>query len=227
MKRDPMRRILPFLVATVLVVLTGVAHGIWTGRWVVSHELADSVILLQNVPMQIGDWKAEGMEIDPHELRMGKIVGYLKRRYTNVSDGTSVSMLIVSGLPGPISVHTPDICFEGAGYQLLSTPTKLTTPYGPGPETADFMWSDFSKKNAPTPMNLRIFWSWNGGGVWRTPDSPRVAHARFWVIYKLYVLHETTGRRDTPAEDLALRFAKVLLPEVDKALAAGHKGKGH
>src|SRR5664279_3414234 len=103
-----MRRILPFLAAAALVLLTGAVHGIWRGRWVVSHELSNSVALLQNVSMKIGDWEGEDQKIDPYELAVGQIVGYVKRRYTNVKDGSVFSVLIVSGLPGPISVHTPD-----------------------------------------------------------------------------------------------------------------------
>jgi hypothetical protein len=214
-----MRHTLPFLAAAALVLLTGTIHGLWTGRWIVSYELRDSAALLRNVPMTIGDWKGENIEINPYELQMASIVGYVKRRYTNVNDNTIVSVLIVSGRPGPISVHTPDICFEGAGYQLLRTPARLGVPYDSGPKIADFFWGDFSKTGAAAPTNVRVFWSWYAGGVWRAPENPRLAHAMYRVIYKLYVLHETPGHPNKPAEDPSLPFTRVVLPAIARALS--------
>jgi len=215
-----MRRILPFLAAAALVLLTGAVHGIWTGRWVVSQELKESAALLQNVPMTIGDWKGEDLKIDPYEREAGQIEGYVKRRYANVKDGTALSMLIVSGRSGPISVHTPDICFTSAGFQLVGPQTRIPVSYEPGPKNADFWWGDFSRMQVATPTNLRVFWSWNGGGAWRAPEYPRWAHASYRVIYKLYVTRETPSRLGKLDGDVALPFIKVILPEIDRALAA-------
>ena len=45
---------------------------------------------------------------------------WLIRNYSNPSRGVSVSVMLLGGLPGKISTHTPDVCYTGAGYTLNS-----------------------------------------------------------------------------------------------------------
>ena len=47
---------------------------------------------------------------------MAGAVGYISRLYKNPGKGLEISVLLLSGLPGDITTHTPDACYPGAGY---------------------------------------------------------------------------------------------------------------
>jgi hypothetical protein len=216
-----MSRALPFLTAIVLVVGTGVVHGVRTERWSVSDDLRQAASLLQRVPMNVGDWEGRASELDKRQLEAAGIVGHIMRHYQNRKTGTGVSMLVVCGRPGRISVHTPDICFAGIGYEMTRSADRVSVPAGAGAgaEPAQLWCGDFSKQGAVVPSFLRIFWSWNGARAWRAPDNPRFAHAANHVLYKIYVIHETTVPAGRVDDDPGVSFLKALLPELDRDLA--------
>ena len=114
-----MSRTTALVTAFVFVIFGGVVHGLWTDRWVVSKEPGAAAANLIRLPMTIGDW--EGQAINVKSSRSGqRQLGGIMRRYTNRLDGTTVSILLVCGRPGPVSVHTPDVCYDGAGYDLAA-----------------------------------------------------------------------------------------------------------
>lgn len=215
-----MARLMPFLVATALTLTCGVIHGLRSDRWSVSHELTDAVAQVQNVPLEFGDWVGHDTPLDSRELTAGGILGHISRRYENRRDGTAVGVLIVCGRPGPISVHTPDICYAGAGYEIAGKPERLSVSYGEPPQSADLFWSDFRKPESAVPTTLRIFWAWSSGGrPWSAPENPRLAHASYRALDKLYVTHETLGDAGPPEKDPTLAFVRDFLAVADRALA--------
>ena len=104
--------------ALALIVGSGLVHGAWTNRWRTAPALADLAARLESVPTVLGDWTATSRAIPPRELAMAGAVGQISRVYTNPTKGLTVSVLLLCGLPGNISTHTPDVCYPGAGYTL-------------------------------------------------------------------------------------------------------------
>ena len=88
-------------------------------------------------------------------LEIGQIDGYLSRTYTNQGTGATVSLLIVGGKPGPISVHTPDICFSGAGYELKNTPMQTSITPEDDPSLAVEVFSADFKKATDSTAGLK------------------------------------------------------------------------
>src|SRR5216683_1282781 len=118
-----MYRILPLLAGAVVVLAFGLLRGLATDRWGTAREPAASAEKLPSVvPLALDDdWLGKDTEpISNQELAIGRIAGYVSRMYTNRRTGASVAVLLVCGRPGPIGVHTPDVCFAGAGYELRS-----------------------------------------------------------------------------------------------------------
>ena len=62
------------------------------------------------------------------------IKGCVYRRYRNPRTGESVSVLLVCGRGGPISVHTPDVCYAGAGYRPTARSEPKEVDLGDGPK---------------------------------------------------------------------------------------------
>src|SRR5262245_54451671 len=113
-----MRRCLLTVLAVTLVAANGLIHGLWSDRWSEAEELRDAAERLGRVPLTVGAWQGEDMEMDPKHRAVGEIRGYVLRRYIRRQDKTAVSLLVVCGRPGPIAVHTPDVCYRGAGFNL-------------------------------------------------------------------------------------------------------------
>ena len=64
-----------------------------------------------------------------------------------------VGVLLLCGRPGPVSVHTPDLCFPGAGFQEAGEPTRCPIPGSPG----DRFWVRHFRKAAAVPVHFRPF----------------------------------------------------------------------
>jgi exosortase len=216
---DPRSSILGLLLALALVLLQGLVHGWWTDRWTVSEEPGVSAARLADVPLTVGEWDGEALALDPHHQAIGEIRGYLLRRYVHRSRKTVLSVLLVCGRPGPISVHTPDVCYRGSGFAPDAPPERRTVETDAPP--AEFWTATFRQRDAVPPTRLCIFWAWNDKAGWRAVDYPRLTFARAPALYKLYVVRETAA---ADANDDALPvvdFLQALLPALDKALFTG------
>src|SRR5579883_487292 len=106
-----MARKLPILAAIVVLVTSGLVHARWSNHVRASKELAEATTKLEKIPMTVGDWKGSVSEMDRRGLERAGIIGLASRRYTNPRSGETVSILLVCGKPGPISVHGPEICY--------------------------------------------------------------------------------------------------------------------
>jgi hypothetical protein len=213
-----MVRTLPILAAAVVLVSTGLVHGVWTDRWKKSGALERAVARLDRVPLVIGDWQGQPDELDRDQLEAAEIAGHLLRRYENKRTGDKVTVLVVCGRPGPISVHSPDICYRGAGYEVVER-AKYASPEGAGSPAAEFFAGRFHKEQPGGVSNLRILWAWTADGDWKAPDGdPRLRFARAPALYKLYLIRDMRSPDEPLADDAAGRFAGRLLPELNRAL---------
>jgi hypothetical protein len=209
-----MMNIIRISLAVVLIVGAGLVHGAWTGRWGPSAELTRLVARFESVPMKIGDWDGRPFELPQKERSMAGAVACLARRYANPTRGETVAVLLLGGLPGKISTHTPDVCYPGAGYSL-SAPSAFTRGAGDGGRPAEFRTA-VATRDGTNPSVLRIFWGWNASKGWSAPDEPRWEFANAPALCKLYVVRETAGAVVDPATDPCNDFLGVFLPEVDR-----------
>lgn len=221
-----MSRFLLPLAALALIISSGVVSGLWTGRWSTSRELEARVAELGRVPMTIGDWQGQAQTIDPRTLEAGEISGYLLRRYENRRDGRVVSVLLVCGRPGPISVHTPEVCYSGSGYQPAAPAVRRSVEAGMAARPDEFWALELGKPGPVLPDRLRILYSWNAGGGWTASGQPRLEFAGSPVLDKLYVVHRLTEAVGGDRDETEVEFAKQLLPELRKCLFSDRDDAG-
>src|SRR5262245_28962108 len=117
-----MARLAPVLVALALVVGYGVAEGVSTHRWWESAALTRAAGRLADVPRTVGDWEGKDNEMDPRQAAAARLRGYVTRQYVRRGSNESVTVLLVCGQGGPVSAHTPDVCFAGIGYSTKAPP---------------------------------------------------------------------------------------------------------
>jgi hypothetical protein len=213
-----MGRYLPLVASGVAVLLAGVVHGLWTDRWGQSTALTEAVARLERVPRDVGDWHGKDLELSAEEVQAAQLAGYCYRHYVHARSRYEVKILLLCGPPGPLAVHTPDVCFKGAGYRELGEPVSFQLPYGD--EEADFRTLRMRMDETPHSGVLRIFWSWSTGGSWQAPGNPRLSFARHPALYKLYVLSTTAGETIQAKDDPAVDFMKEFLPRLDAILSS-------
>lgn len=202
--------------AALLIVSAGAVHGLWDGRWGTPSGLKEPVARLARVPKVVGDWVDQGdRKLDDREMAVAEIAGYVARNYRNRRTGQALSIMLVCGRPGPISVHTPDVCYSGAGYEVSKGPDAAEVAYGPGKRVATFQEATFRKQASLTPADLDIRWAWGASGSWETPAEPRLAYARNPALYKLYIVRDAGATGET---DPSAAFLSEFLPMLDDAL---------
>jgi hypothetical protein len=213
-----MLRLLPAVAALLLVVAFGIAEGLWTDRWGLSGETAQAAARLAQVPRTVGEWDGQDQQMNPRAVAIAELSGYLMRRYVHRRTGQVLSVLLVCGRPGPVSVHPPEVCFSGAGYTLAAPRTSQeVSELGPNRARAQF-WTGVFHKDGALPEPMRLFWSWTADGRWLAADNPRLSFPRARVLYKLYVSH-ALAREDEPlANDPNQAFLHDFLPQLQQSL---------
>jgi hypothetical protein len=212
-----MRRIISLTTIVTALVACGLVHGLWTDRWVSAHDVTDQAARMNRVTLALGDW--QGQELDITRQPNKEIAGHLYRRYINRRSGETVTVALVAGRPGPVAIHTPDACYAASGYQVGTPVKQFVRSELPG-RAAEFWTAPFVRTRAADRSQLRIFWSWSATGAWTVPSTPRVAFARYPVLYKLYVIREVADPDQPVAEDPCLDLLRVLLPDLHKSLFA-------
>jgi hypothetical protein len=210
-------RPLPLIVTACLLVVVGVVHGLRSDRWGVGQAVEEAARRLETVPQKVGAWSGKSFEIDENQLRIGQIEGYLSRAYRNPA-GQEATVLMVCGRPGPIAVHTPDVCYRGAGFVVQGEPVKVEGPQVGGRKTS--WWTAVFAKGGPVPQRLRIFWAWSPDGTrWEAADWPRFRFARHPALYKLYVVSPLVDSKVPAEKDPAFELLQELLPQLEKDLS--------
>jgi hypothetical protein len=214
-----MKHALPIVVAFGVVLVSGVVHGLWTDRWLPSNELRAASDRLASLPLELSDWDANEEEMDPAEQSMAEIEAYRKIRFVNRTTKAEVQFLIVCGRPGPISVHTPNICYLGAGYAVAGM-NKRTLELAAGGDPVEIQVGLFRKEEAGGPILQRTIWSFSTNGEWRVPDNARQAYARSRFLYKIYMARSLARADELVDKDPTLELLRSLLPRLQKHLFA-------
>jgi hypothetical protein len=209
-----MLRMLPLLTAIPLLLAAALVEGRWTNRWVVSEDLRHAAEQLRKVPLSFRDWQGQDIEMDARTQEQAGIDGYLMRHYRRTGRGDTVTVLFVCGRPGHIGAHTPDVCYEGAGYNAIGEPTRRTETVAGILNPVKCFTTEFHKPG-PLPDPLQIIWTWTGDGEWQAPDNPRVHFVRSPVLYKLYVV---THPGNEAEKEIGWEFLRTFLPEAQKTL---------
>jgi hypothetical protein len=198
--------------ASVALVASGLVHGFWTDRWRPSPDVAAAAAALDALPVDLGAWKGQVVELKPGQAGPG-VAGCIQRRYENRRNGTTVVVALVCGRPGPVSIHTPDACYGASGYEVgRSEKVHLPGRYGA-------LWkTDATRKTATDEVHIRILYGWHTAAGWHAPANARQSFAREKVLHKLYLVRELGGSHESGKEEPCEDLLRVLLPELDRTV---------
>jgi hypothetical protein len=211
------RTLAPLLIAMALLVADGLVYGLWTNRWGSSERLATAIARLEHVPNAFGNWTGEpGTPLSEREVEQAGFSGHLVRTFKNRQTGSTINILLACGRAGPLSVHTPDVCYRGAGYEASKGITHRQEESANRAEAS--LWqAQFAKQDVVSTRELRVLWTWNANGTWQAPENPRLAFAGSQALYKLYVIQEMVPG-DQNAEQTCSEFLGQFLPELNAQL---------
>jgi hypothetical protein len=204
------RRILAFLAAAGTLLASGVLYHLLAKN---SDQLDLAAKRVELVPMAIGDWQGHDEAVDRESFEQAGAKGYWMRSYVNSRTGESILVILMCGRAGKMSVHTPEVCYRGAGYELRDQPAGCAIK-----SDASFWTAQFTKK-AATPTQLRLYWAWNADGVWDASASPRWQFRGAPFLYKLYVSRDISRQPGVaPGADVTAQFMREFLPVLDRTL---------
>jgi hypothetical protein len=202
--------------AALVLVASGVVHGVWTDRWTQNPEaVAAAAERLAQVPSTFGKW--DGTEIEMNTDPKLGMAGVVARRYVQRESGKVVSIYLACGRPGPVCVHTPDVCYKSDGYNDVESARRVTLP-GAGAAPDEFWTARYMRQRADGQNNLRIYWAWHTAAGWRAADNPRVAFAGEPVLHKLYVIRELANPNEPAEADACTEFMQEFLPLLEQRL---------
>jgi hypothetical protein len=212
-----MPRSLLLVAGAALIFLSGLWHGLATERWGKGgqHARLDAIVArLDALPLTLGDWKGQDVATDREQFVQAGCAGWLTRQYVRGPDGAVVSVMLLAGRPGPISVHPPEACYRNLGYAQHAASQRVQPP-----RLLASLWvATFIPEHSDTLPPLRIFWGWSAGSGWIAPDHPRVVFASESALLKLYLLHHLDSVDAPVASDPSLDLLGELLPVIQRTV---------
>lgn len=212
---------LPIVLAIAMVGLAVYVQGMWTDRWGEKHSgaLLEFTERLDNVPMKVGKWVGVDTELDEEQRKATHCPGHLSRTYKHSDTGKEVSVYVVCGTGRNVTIHTPDWCYQAAGFRMESNPHSYDIDCGDSLAVPEFQTTAFNKEDAMTPQRLRIFWSFSHSGEWNSPRGhlARVMFTMNSAVYKVYFIAPIEGTDASPEKSPAIDLAKELMPALNKA----------
>ena len=218
-----MKFAIPLAVVGVVLAVGTYVEGNFSDRWfgASSAKLNRFTELVPQVPMQIGGWIATDDEkLSDEEFAKTHCTAYISRTYRN-PEGQSVNVYLVSGSGRHTTIHTPDWCYVGAGYDKTEDPQQYRMQIGDveQPETdPEFLTTIFRRENMHGKDEVRIFWTFSDNGNWAGPRNPKNEFGGRPAMYKIYLITDVGEAGDDIRSNPTTNFVKEFMPTINKIL---------
>ena len=215
-----LKRMSLYLGVGLLILLTALGaavHGRLTNRWGEPADLSSAAARLGQLPIEFGAWRmTQAGEFDEATLRILQCSGYLNRTYVHETTGEVVMLVVMAGPPGPMSVHTPEVCYSSREFQVREEPTRRELDAESGlPQT--FWRMQFRTLDVAAEI-LEVWYAWSTGRQWEAPNYPRFSFGASPLLYKVQIAsYVPPGVRSDEARTCE-SFLTELLPILDQLL---------
>ncbi len=169
-----------------ITITTGIVCGRVSQRWGPVPDLVAAGKHLSSLPTQIGSWQLlEEDSMSESEIQMLSCAGYVNRKYIDRRSGDTVSMAIYVGPSGPISVHTPEVCFSSRDYTPEAAHRRVE--FAAPNNLKHSLWSTTFRANNAIADRLRVYYGWLVDDTWTAAESPRFTFAGSPMLFKLQI----------------------------------------
>lgn len=206
------------VIALLLVGTGALVHGATTHRWSLLSSTTKKMDLLHSHVVQLGDYQAEEV---PNDMPLKEKSIATSRRYFSPSRNFTAVISVITGTPGSVATHTPDVCYPGSGYKTLKSSVRESLDV-PGIGKVSYYVAEFEKKTATRTERHRVRWSWSTEGVWEAPDRPRFSYLRVADLAKIYIVTSLgDGESEKSAEDTPVirQFVSATFAQYSELLA--------
>lgn len=185
------------------------------------------------LPDSLGDWQlVQDDKLSDDAIRELKCDdSYVARRYVHARHGGAVDLILLAGPPGPLTAHTPEICYSANNYRMISNVPfsvgRLDTAEsedgdgsGNGDADGDVPFRSVHLKSARSEdRDLLVVYAWNDGESWRVPTIPRMAFTSRAAVVKIQLAVPRSGTGGVAGgEDLIRDFLSPLLAELNQTV---------
>lgn len=212
-----MKFLLPYQGLVIAIVLTIFSGTIYRYLTAPSADLAEVAKRFNEIPKEFGDWKMDKEEpMTDQVVSTLECAGYLNGSFINQVTGQRVNAFIVLGPPGPISVHTPEVCYSSKDYDIKET--REHTEIGKDGELGT-LWSLTMRQTSTVSAELlRVYYGWASQDIWTAPESPRFTYGGDPLLFKIQLASYLPPETDLKTNDSCRSFLESFLPHVNRVL---------
>jgi len=238
-----------------VTLLSGYVHGRFYNRWGIPGDMKAKVPMVDALKQRLktegfGDWKMvedlpmtdvvrntleiptvgkpEDRKSDQEETfpkhNPNLLYGYINGVFRN-DNGEVVRGFLVLGPPGPISVHTPEVCYSSQAYEIKEKrrrvrifPESEASDEEEAAPREDEFWALTMRSNDLDADILRVYYAWTNTGNWSAVYSPRVSFGGDPMLFKMQLAANLPPDRNLEEGDTCRAFLQALLPVVEEVL---------
>jgi len=194
---------------------SGFVQGRITQRWGPSVDSVELGKRLEAFPEEFGNWKAKlVIPLSDATQKILQCQGHINREYVNMETGECISVAIMLGPSGPISVHTPEVCYSSQGTMQLGERQSFKVEDVDGVKT-NYWYVDFQSTGFDKKM-MRAIYAWSTDGNWEATATPRLTFVTHPYLMKLQIAVDSVTNDNF---DLSNRFLHEFVPALRKHLA--------
>ena len=208
--------------AALLLVGSGFYRGVQARRLAdFTGSEANCPFPLHDIPRTIDTWQViEGSEtmLDPQTTRITGSTDHIIRTYRDEMTGVMLSVLILYGPAGPVTPHTPQVCYPASGFAAVGGMANRKVEYGNG-QVAEFRSSVFAKSGGRSTVFQTVYHSYELDGAWSPTIENRKLRRRNPGVFKVQIQRRSL-EQEIPGENEPIEsFVAKLLPVIEKMAA--------
>jgi hypothetical protein len=211
-----LRPALGFLILLIVTLTAGWLHGSLSNRWGPRPDAKVAADLFRReLAPEVGNWRMRKESVfEPEVLRILQCPAYISRVYEHQQTGDVVTVMVIVGPPGPVSVHTPEVCYPSQDYTLGGK--RRLVPIKDTQGTNHAFWEVALKGNSLVGEELHVMYGWSRGDIWEAHQHPRFGYGGLTHLYKLQLAvpanQQPKGTDFDPSQDFLVNFLPQLKP---------------
>ena len=207
----------PWIWMTVTCLILGISGGLRFWRdWQFSALAAESAACpfrLSELSTTMGTWQATPGEaqLDPEVARFAGATEHFVRNYIDQKSGDQATALTLYGPATDVHLHTPEICYPAAGYQIVKGPIDRSIAVPGVKEPVRYRWAVYMKRVGNIPRYEEVFYSFLHHGDWLPDVTGRWKTFRYYPgLFKVQIANPTSGLSEGPSLSLLTGFIREI-----------------
>jgi hypothetical protein len=154
----------------------------------------------------LGDWEWIGdARLDSRELEMLCASDHWRSCFRHRNSGMTATITWLTGPPGPLVSHRPEICCQREAYECQSPATVWAVPNADD----EFRVQTF-RSRAMDAAAMTIAYAWTRDSVWMAPTYPRLSFATASSLHRVQIAIQHPAPRETEARSEIRRLAAQI-----------------